>query len=521
MALPSAACSTGVGGRTASRTRAEPRRAAQAPRSQPAALSSVSNSPASSRCEFPFRQTGDGGEGGRTPRRQRKAGMTKRKVPSRARRSQPPARTAARRRRHFHGAQPSGLHGRTAFLPARPPAAHRAGPRRAPLGAPLGARRRWDEWRRPAARRLRRAECGGMSSPRLLCIRGGRRPITALSGSSQGAAAGQGLLELARPPPPPLLCGQRFRVRLRLPRGMRFVRRGLSLERRPGCPGAVPHRGLEVPGGAAAAGLPARGGQQRSRRRCAGWRRGCPCGLGLGSVLFFFFFQCWCWSSPSREPSRAPVVPPPHFPPPETPSPRSPRGPHSTAAAAAAASGEPPGPAAGRRAPSPGTTAAAAPPRGRQRGRAARRRRSDGRGGAPGSGCGTGAAAGTTGGGQSRRPLGKCAGSEKCRAPLRGKTACRKENTGSVLPAARSVRPDPAACARTPDPWHSLTVAPPNRGVSVPARAVGSQYARPARMLPSLCLSPSSCSLYEPIPNLNCRGDVFFCLKEKEKMQNN
>lgn len=289
MALPSAACSTGVGGRTASRTRAEPRRAAQAPRSQPAALSSVSNSPASSRCEFPFRQTGDGGEGGRTPRRQRKAGMTKRKVPSRARRSQPPARTAARRRRHFHGAQPSGLHGRTAFLPARPPAAHRAGPRRAPLGAPLGARRRWDEWRRPAARRLRRAECGGMSSPRLLCIRGGRRPITALSGSSQGAAAGQGLLELARPPPPPLLCGQRFRVRLRLPRGMRFVRRGLSLERRPGCPGAVPHRGLEVPGGAAAAGLPARGGQQRSRRRCAGWRRGCPCGLGLGSVLYFFF----------------------------------------------------------------------------------------------------------------------------------------------------------------------------------------------------------------------------------------
>lgn len=40
-----------------------------------------------------------------------------------------------------------------------------------------------------------------MSFPRLLCIRGGRRPITALSGSSQGAAAGQGLLELARPPP--------------------------------------------------------------------------------------------------------------------------------------------------------------------------------------------------------------------------------------------------------------------------------------------------------------------------------
>ena len=205
-----------------------------------------------------------------------------------------------------------------------------------------------------------------MSSPRLLCIRGGRRPITALSGSSQGAAAGQGLLELARPPPPPpLLCGQRFRGRLRSPRGTRFVRRGLSAG--PAAPGRSRSAGLEAPEGAAAAGLPAHGG----RRRRAGWRRGCPCGLGSGFLppppppplppRFFFPTSALEFPVPRAAPRRCGSSA--SFPTPGGPLP---------AVALNSCGGERGPPRArrrggGLRAPSPGATAGAAPPRGRQR----------------------------------------------------------------------------------------------------------------------------------------------------------
>ena len=195
-----------------------------------------------------------------------------------------------------------------------------------------------------------------MSSPRLLCIRGGRRPITALSGSSQGAAAGQGLLELARPPPPPpLLCGQRFRGRLRSPRGTRFVRRGLSAG--PAAPGRSRSAGLEAPEGAAAAGLPAHGG----RRRRAGWRRGCPCGLGSGFLPPPpppapppFFFPNVGAGVPRPESRAAPLRFLRLVPHPRRPSPRG-RAQHLRRRA-----GTPPGPAAGRR-------AAGAEPRGDRR----------------------------------------------------------------------------------------------------------------------------------------------------------